>query len=96
MCQTYIRLLRFIYFAIYSAFTFHSLCLFIRLAVPAAWVGPLIFRYHYLNRVGGRALTTDHLVMQPFLQPDICLIGRCGSFQEAALICIALFDIITF
>ena len=34
--------------------------------------------------------------MQPFLQPDICLIGRCVSFQEAVLICIALFDIITF
>ena len=45
---------------VYSAFTFHSFCpiplwLFIQLATPAAWVGPLFFRCHYLNRVGGRA-----------------------------------------
>ena len=28
--------------------------LFIRWAAPAAWVGPLIFRCHCFNRVGGR------------------------------------------
>lgn len=42
MCQTYIRLLQLI-------LTGSSLT-----SCPAAWAGPLIFRYRYLNRVGGR------------------------------------------
>ena len=41
----------------------YSRAAFLPISCPDAWVGPLIFRYHYLSRVGGMGMNSGQLVV---------------------------------
>ena len=71
MCQTYICRYKPYNRPPFSLNSFRS-------APPAAWVGPLLFHCHYLNKVGGRK--HELLVSHSATLPTIFLLSHISVF----------------